>query len=61
MDDLVRTISDGIAGLVSGSIAALGTAFETIVGSVQAWLPGPLLPIALVGTGVLVYWWVFKR
>jgi hypothetical protein len=61
MDDLVRTISDGLAGLVSGSIAALGAAFGAIVGTLQAWLPGPLFPIALVGAGVLVYWWLFKR
>jgi hypothetical protein len=41
--DFVRTIGDGVSGLVVGSIHALSVAFDTIVGTLQAWLPGAAL------------------
>jgi hypothetical protein len=59
--DFVRTIGDGVSGLVVGSIHALSVAFDTIVGTLQAWLPGPLFPAALIGIGVAVAWWLFRR
>ena len=46
MGDFLRAIADGIGGLVGGSVAALGTAFDTIVSTFQTWLPGPLFPAA---------------
>lgn len=61
MDGLVRTVADGIAGLVGGSISALGGAFSAIVGQLQAWLPGPLLPIVLLGAAAIVGWWFLRR
>lgn len=61
MGDFVRAIGDGIGGLVGGSIAALGTAFDTIVSTLQGWLPGPLFPAAVIGVGVLFALWLFKK
>jgi hypothetical protein len=59
--DFLEAIGQGVGGLVGGSIAALGTAFDTVVGTLQQWLPGPLFPIAVVGTAVLTLWWLFKK
>jgi len=61
MGDLVRTVGDGISGLIGGSINALVVAFNTIVAQLQAWLPGPLFPIAVIGTIGLAAWWFWKK
>lgn len=60
MGDFVRSIGEGISGLVGGSIDALGAAFTTVVGALQGVLPGPLFPIAIVGT-IVVLALLFKR
>jgi hypothetical protein len=59
--DFVGAIGDGIAGLVGGSIDAISDGFDTIVGTLQAWLPGPLFPLVLGGSVLLVAWWFFKK
>jgi hypothetical protein len=61
MGDLARTVGDGVRGLIGGSIDALSNAFDTIVAQFQAWLPGPLLPIVVIGTVGLAAWWFWKR
>ena len=61
MGDFVSAIGRGVGGLVGGSIEALGRAFDTIVSSLQAMLPGPLFPITVVAIVVLFFWWFFKR
>jgi hypothetical protein len=61
MGDFVRTIGDGIGGLIGGSIDAVGDAFGTIVGTLQAILPGPLFPAAVIGVAALTAWWLFKK
>ena len=61
MGDFVGSIGQGISGLVGGSIHALSQAFDTIVGSLQQMLPGPLFPIAVGGVVVLFLWWLFKK
>ncbi|MCI0346254.1 MAG: hypothetical protein L0221_12555 [Chloroflexi bacterium] len=61
MDDFVRSIADGIAGLIGGSISAISVAFDTIVGQLQVWLPGPLFPIVVGGAAILVGWWFLKK
>ncbi|HUG30236.1 MAG TPA: hypothetical protein VMQ65_06985 [Candidatus Limnocylindria bacterium] len=60
MGDFVRAIGEGVSGLVGGSIDALGIAFSTIVGALQTALPGPLLPIAIVGA-IVVLALLYKR
>jgi len=61
MDDLVRTVGDGIGGLIGGSIDAISDGFDTIVGTLQAILPGPLFPIVVGGSAILVAWWFLKK
>ncbi|HUQ42906.1 MAG TPA: hypothetical protein VM451_00640 [Candidatus Limnocylindria bacterium] len=61
MGDFVRTIGDGVGGLVGGSIAAIGDAFKTIVGTLQVMLPGPLFPAAVIGVVGITAWWLFKK
>lgn len=61
MGDFVGAIADGIGGLVGGSIDAISDGFDTIVGTLQAWLPGPLFPLVVGGTVLLVAWWFFKK
>jgi hypothetical protein len=59
--DFAAAIGRGIGGLVGGSIEALGRAFDTIVSSLQAMLPGPLFPITMIGIAVLFVWWLFRK
>jgi type IV secretory pathway VirB2 component (pilin) len=61
MGDFVNSIGQGISGLVGGSINALSDAFDTVVGTLQQMLPGPLFPIAVVGVVLLTFWWLFKK
>ena len=61
MGDFVRSIGEGVGGLVGGSINALSTAFDTVVGSLQQMLPGPLFPITVIGVALLGFWWLFKK
>lgn len=61
MGDFVRSIGEGVGGLVGGSINALSNAFDTVVGDLQQMLPGPLFPIAVIGVVLLVFWWLFKK
>ena len=61
MGDFVDSIGRGVGGLVGGSIHALSVAFDTIVGSLQAMLPGPLFPAAVIGVVALFAWWFFKK
>lgn len=60
MGDFVRAIGEGVSGLVGGSIDALVGAFNTIVGSMQQMLPGPLFPLFIVGF-IVVLALLFKR
>jgi hypothetical protein len=59
--DLIRTIGDGISGLVIGAIGAIGTGISTIVTALETALPGPLFPIVLVGTIVLFVTWLLRK
>jgi hypothetical protein len=61
MRDFVRAIGEGVGGLVGGSINALSSAFDTVVGDLQQMLPGPLFPIAVIGVVLLLFWWLFKK
>lgn len=60
MGDFVRAIGEGVSGLVGGSIHALSVAFDTVVGTLQQMLPGPLFPIAIVGF-IVVLALLFRR
>lgn len=60
MGDFIGAIGRSFGGLVGGSIHALSVAFDTIVGTLQAWLPGPLFPIAMVATALGLVW-LFRK
>jgi hypothetical protein len=60
MGDFVGAAARGVGGLVGGSIHAVSFAFDSIVGTLQAVLPGPLFPIVVVGTGLGLVW-LFRK
>ena len=60
MGDFASAIGQGIAGLVGGSIDALSSAFNGVLGALQSALPGPMFPIAIV-VGIVVLALLFKR
>jgi hypothetical protein len=57
----VRTIGNGVSGLVGGAVGAIGAGIATMVTALQAALPGPLFPIVVVGTIVLFVWWLLRK
>ena len=65
MDDifggLVRTIGDGISGLLSGAFDAIGAAVREIVGIFSGFLPGVWLPVVVVAVLLIVGWNLAKR
>lgn len=61
MGDFVGAIGAGVSGLVGGAISALSVAFDSVVGTLQVMLPGPLFPIAVVAVIVFVFWWLFRK
>lgn len=60
MGDFVRSIGEGVSGLVGGSIHALSVAFDTVVNTLQQVLPGPLFPAFVVGL-IVVLALLFRR
>jgi hypothetical protein len=60
MGDFVGAIGRNVSGFVSGSIHALSVAWDTIVGTLQAWLPGPLFPAFLIATALGLVW-LFRK
>jgi hypothetical protein len=56
MGDFVGAIGRNVSGLVGGSVHAISVAFDTIVGTLQAWLPGPLFPIVMIGSALALVW-----
>jgi hypothetical protein len=60
MGDFIRSIGEGVSGLVGGSVHALSVAFDSVVGSLQTMLPGPLFPAFIVGF-ILVLALLFRR
>ena len=59
--DLIRTVGDGVSGLVVGAVGAIGSGISTIVGALQNVLPGPLFPIAVVGAIALFVTWLLRK
>lgn len=61
MDGLVRSVGDGISGLVTGAIAAISTALAGIGDALTSVIPPGLLPIAGVALVVLVVLVLLRR
>ena len=61
MDGLIRSVGDGITGLVAGAFEAIGVALRGIVGSLNAALPAGALPVALVALAFIAFWVLIRR
>jgi hypothetical protein len=61
MDGLVRSVGDGISGLVGGSLQAIGAALDGMVSALGAALPPGALPVIGIGLALLFLWAVIKR
>lgn len=61
MDGLVRSVGNGITGLVSGAFDAIGGALRGIVASLNAALPGGMLAAVVFVVLVVVAWNFIKR
>ena len=60
MGDFIGTASRSVGGLVSGSIHAISVGFDTIVGTLQYYLPGPLFPIVMIGGAIALFFLLRK-
>jgi hypothetical protein len=61
MDGLVRTIGNGVAGLVVTAFEVIGGTLRSIVNTASSALPGLALPVVAFGILVLVAWTFAKR
>jgi hypothetical protein len=61
MDGLLRSIGDGIVGLVSGAVAAIGQAFGGMADTLVRVVPGGLVTMAGIGLALVLVWLVFRR
>lgn len=60
MDGLLRSIGDGLTGLVGGAIGAIGAALSGIGTALGAALGPFAIPVAIGGV-LLIAWLVLKR
>jgi hypothetical protein len=60
MGDFIGAIGRSVGGLVGGSVHAISVAFDSVVGQLQASLPGPLFPIVMIGSAIALVW-VFRK
>jgi hypothetical protein len=61
MDELGRTVGDGITGLVGGAFDAIGDALRGIVAAGERVLPGGLLWVVVFLVLVIGAWTLAKR
>ncbi len=57
----MRTLSDGIVGLIGGAFRAFGAAIQAVFGIFQSLLPGLWLPIVALAVILVVGWSLIKR
>jgi hypothetical protein len=61
MDDFARAIGNGIAGLIEGSFAVIGSTLRAIVDSLDRAMPFGLFPAVVFVVVVLAGWQLVKR
>jgi hypothetical protein len=61
MDGLVRSVGDGISGLVGGAISAIAAALAGIGDALTSAIPPGLLPVAGVAVVALVVVALIRR
>lgn len=59
--ELMRTLSDGIVGLIGGAFRAFGAAIQAVFGVFQSLLPGLWLPVVAFAVLLVVGWSLIKR
>jgi hypothetical protein len=61
MGDFIQAIGNGIAGLVIGSLQAIGSVLRGITASLNAALPGGLLFVVVFAVLLVGAWTLAKR
>jgi hypothetical protein len=61
MDGLLRSIGDGLTGLVGGAVEAIETALAGIGDALATAVPAGLLPVLVVAGVLVLLWLVLKR
>ena len=61
MGDFIQSIGDGIAGLVSGALLAIGATLRGMVASADAALPGGMLALVVFAGLMVTAWTLAKR
>jgi hypothetical protein len=61
MDGLLRSIGDGLTGLVGGAVDAVGSAIGGIGEALGAALPAGALPVIGIAGALVLLWLVLKR
>ena len=61
MDGFVRSIGDGITGLVGGALGAIGGALSGIWSALATALPAGVLPVLGIALVVVMLWRVIRR
>jgi hypothetical protein len=61
MDGLIRSVGNGIVGLVAGSFELIGGALRGIVRALETTLPGGLLVVVVFIVLLVAGWTLAKR
>lgn len=61
MDGLLRSIGQGIVGLVQGALDAIGAVLRGLLGDAGPFLPVPLIAVVGVAIVGLLAWNVARR
>lgn len=61
MEGLFQSVGNGIAGMISGSFAVIGSVLRGIVDSLNRALPGGLLAAVVFVVLVVAAWQLAKR
>jgi hypothetical protein len=61
MGDFIQSIGNGIVGLVSGALMAIGDSLRGIVGAADAALPGGMLAVVVFVALLIGAWALAKR
>lgn len=61
MDGLLRSVGDGISGLVGGAIDAIGAALRGVVAAGERALPGGLLFVVVFVVVAFAGWTLIRR
>jgi hypothetical protein len=61
MDGLLRSIGDGLTGMIGGALAAIESALVGMGNALASALPDGALPVLGVGLLLLVGAWLLRR